>query len=321
MSRIYFAHLLTVALFVGLMSDVLATEPIGQPVELGKVTWLRDFDAGLERSKAEDKPIFLLFQEVPGCGTCQRYGQDVLSHPLIVDAIETLFVPVAIFNNKGGADRKVLEYYKEPAWNNPVLRIVGAGKQDVVPRVAGNYSVQAVVQAMYLALVNTYQDIPPYLELLNAELNPTEPVETTFVSMYCFWSGEQKIGKINGVLESQPGFMNGREVVKVKFDPAQTDRDAIVKASSADLVKQPTAFRVDGEPKYYLSKTNYRYVPMTQLQAARVNSAIGEGASPNKFLSPRQLALLNSIEKNPKAKWKSCINVTLMNAWKKLPTV
>lgn len=37
-----------------------------QPVELGKVKWLRDIDAAIESSKSEDKPIALLFQEVPG---------------------------------------------------------------------------------------------------------------------------------------------------------------------------------------------------------------------------------------------------------------
>lgn len=34
--------------------------------ELGKVAWIRDHDAGFAKAKAQDKPVFLLFQEVPG---------------------------------------------------------------------------------------------------------------------------------------------------------------------------------------------------------------------------------------------------------------
>ena len=36
------------------------------PVELGAVNWLRDLDTAVAISKRDDKPIALLFQEVPG---------------------------------------------------------------------------------------------------------------------------------------------------------------------------------------------------------------------------------------------------------------
>lgn len=316
--------------------------PATQPIELGDVQWMRDFDEGVKKAEQLDKPIFLLFQEVPGCGTCQRYGQEVLRHPLVVEAIETLFVPVAIYNNKGGADKKVLQHYGEPAWNNPVVRIVDANKYNIIPRVAGNYSVAAVVQGMVIALYQTQNEIPEYLKLLNAELNPQGNVETAFLSMYCFWTGEKKIAAIDGVVETQPGFMNGREVVKVKYDTRSVDftdlvssakeqqcasqvytetenqKKAAGKVLSANDIADAKAFRLDSEPKYYLSKTTYRFVPMTQLQAAKVNSAIGSGQSPDTFLSTAQLKVLQQIKNNPKGKWKSAINVPLMTAWKNI---
>ena len=37
-----------------------------QPVELGDVHWKRDLDDAVADSKKQDKPIALLFQEVPG---------------------------------------------------------------------------------------------------------------------------------------------------------------------------------------------------------------------------------------------------------------
>ena len=54
----------------------------------------------------------------------QKFWQRCIEPPLIAEAIETYFIPVAIYNNKGGHDAAVLQKYNEPAWNNPVFRIV-----------------------------------------------------------------------------------------------------------------------------------------------------------------------------------------------------
>ena len=37
-----------------------------EPVELGTVTWEREPDAAFARARASGRPVFLLFQEVPG---------------------------------------------------------------------------------------------------------------------------------------------------------------------------------------------------------------------------------------------------------------
>ena len=36
------------------------------PIEVGSVNWGRDFDAALSMSAESGKPVFVLFQEVPG---------------------------------------------------------------------------------------------------------------------------------------------------------------------------------------------------------------------------------------------------------------
>lgn len=36
------------------------------PVELGKVNWNRDYEATLAAAKESQKPVLILFQEVPG---------------------------------------------------------------------------------------------------------------------------------------------------------------------------------------------------------------------------------------------------------------
>ena len=109
-----------------LVITLFSTTMISQGLqELGTVDWLRSYDDALKQSKQEDKPVLILFQEVPGCATCRNYGDNVLSHPLLVDVIEHYFVPLAIFNNKGGEDRKILSKYNEPTWNNPVDGLIG----------------------------------------------------------------------------------------------------------------------------------------------------------------------------------------------------
>jgi len=311
-----------------------------QADELGTVDWIRDFEDGLAKAEKEAKPVFLLFQEVPGCATCRNYGHNVLSHPLIAEAIETLFVPVAIFNNRGGADARVLKFYGEPSWNNPVVRIVNSKRKDIVKRIGGNYSKLGVVAAMQEALRKNNLPIPKYLELLHEELAAEKSgTETATFSMYCFWTGEKKLGNLEGVIETQPGFMNSREVVEVEFDPKKISYETLLKKANksgcashvfvedSKQLKKTEAivgkssssekgdFRLDREPKFYLSKTVYQYVPMTQLQAARANSLVGNGALPNEVLSPRQVALIKAIQANKKVKLKSAINVDIQKAW------
>ena len=123
------------------------------PVELGHVHWLRSYPDALNQSKAERKPVLILFQEIPGCQTCKNYGTQVLAHPLIVEAIESEFVPLAIYNNKGGDDSEVLQLYNEPSWNNPVVRIVDQNGKDVVSRLNGNYSTAGLTSVMTQAII------------------------------------------------------------------------------------------------------------------------------------------------------------------------
>jgi hypothetical protein len=82
--------------------------------EVGKVAWGRDLSSALQASRRSGKPVFALFQEVPGCMGCKQFGRNVLSHPLIVQGIETEFTPLLIHNNSPGDDAEVLQRYGEP---------------------------------------------------------------------------------------------------------------------------------------------------------------------------------------------------------------
>lgn len=281
--------------------------------ELGKVKWLRNLDQAKKEAAQKKLPIFLLFQEVPGCATCRNFGNDVLSHPLIVEAIQTYFVPLAIYNNKGGHDAEVLNLYKEPAWNNPVFRFIDETGKDIQPRHSGQYSAASVVKAINTALTKTNRLIPGYLSLLETELNAH--TDELYLEMYCFWAGEKNIGSQPGVVYTEPGYSNGKEVVKVVFDQNLTSADKIVasarKSGNADAIHEKSGhkikagtdikslplknYSIDKDLHYYLKNSVYANLPLTPMQATKINSAIGSGTNPSIYLSPLQLKLLEEI--------------------------
>jgi len=76
----------------------------------------------------------------------------VLSNPELVKAIEGQFVPLAIQNNTGGTDAKILGKYGEPSWNNPVVRFIDATGKDIIERKGGVYHPSAVKARMQDAL-------------------------------------------------------------------------------------------------------------------------------------------------------------------------
>lgn len=290
------------------------------PEELGTVHWLRDLNAGQEEATKTGKPILILFQEVPGCSNCTKYGNTTLSHPLVVEAIESLFVPVCIFNNKGGKDGEALKRFNEPGWNNPVVRIVRNDYKDIVLRMPNFNSSLQLVNGMRRALALTGTAVPQYLELLEEEFAAREAgLETATFSMYCFWSGESTFGSLPGVLETEPGFQDGKEVVRVQFNPAivkKAELEAYTKPKGISACSRNEGFRTDREPKYYLSHSDYAFIPMTSLQACRANSLVGNKQLPDDLLSPRQLKLLQKVRESSKKGWKNMIGrKDLTKAW------
>ena len=118
------------------------------------------------------------------------FGEGALSDPKLVGLIQRAMVPVAIFNNIGGPDRRVLESFEEPAWNNPVVRIVDADLKPLAPRFNGPYTAEA-------------------LEKLLAATTPPTTAHMT-VSGACFWACEAALGQIEGVLYARVGFLTAR---------------------------------------------------------------------------------------------------------------
>jgi len=302
------------ALFFGLaVARVAGSAP--QADELGAVRWARSLDVALAESGSSGRPVFALFQEVPGCQTCVSFGEQVLSNPLLVEAIEDEFVPLAIYNNRAGADRAALERYGEPAWNNPVVRFLGSEGADLIPRRQGVWAPGQVAERMIAALEASARPVPSYLREAAYELRDRLPGRAV-VATHCYWEGEGCIGRLEGVVATRAVWLEGREAVEVTFDRERTDyakllrsvqqagcahavfaaregERAAAEAVFGDAVILSTAQprpAGDSDQKRHLRHSPLGDLALSELQAVRVNGALWARQDPAAWLTPRQRA-------------------------------
>ena len=177
---------------------------------------MRELNDALAASAETGRPVFALFQEVPGCAGCKQFGKEVLSDPFVVEAIEREFIPLLIHNNTGGRDAEVLRAYGEPAWNYQVVRFLDAGGDDIIERRDRVWETGPLLARMVATLEVAGRDIPDYLRLL--EQQHSEYLGEAFLAQPCFWVGEMEIGQIEGVVVTEAGFMHGHEVTRVLYD-------------------------------------------------------------------------------------------------------
>lgn len=126
-----------------------------------------------------------------------------------------------------------------------------------------------------------------------------------------------------GVRATRVGWLEGQEVVEVRFDPARLPLAELVRqardagcaqrvwvagaaalAGARELLEEraqllpgePRAAKADDE-QYYLGRSPLRFLPLTPLQAQRLNSALGKAGTVEQVLSPGQVALGKRIER------------------------
>ena len=109
--------------------------------------------------------------------------------------------------------------------------------------------------------------------------------------MYCFWSGEKALGALDGVLSTQAGFSNQSEVVRVQYDSRLIQEEqltAYAKKNACSPLKSAPYKLASNDLHYYLQHTDYKYLPLTEVQKTKINSALGNQKATHLFLSPRQ---------------------------------
>ena len=245
----------------------------------------------------------------------------MLAHPLIVEAIEDNFVPVAIYNNVGGADQQILKRFEEPAWNYQVMRFMDSNAVDIVARRDKVWTVPATAARIVEALKAAEKPIPGYLsDVLLPETNPKR--KTAVLAMHCFWVGEARLGMLDGVLTTEAGFYDRHEVVKVCYDPSQITLQKLIGEAEKMECADGVYLRSEGDRKAAadvarhsvnsFDAANYRTAPpsdqkrqlrgkaayarliLTPMQWTKLNSVVGHGRLDEleKWLTPRQLKLV-----------------------------
>ena len=158
-------RMLAMIMLLAFSATAYGGQATDQPIEAGDVRWGRDFEAALKNSAKSGKPVLVLFQEIPGCSGVRKFGQEVLTNPVLVQAMENEFIPILVYNNRpGGKDRQILERYQEPAWNYQVIRFLNGQGEDVIPRKDRVWTASEVAQRMIEALTAVHRPVPEYLK-------------------------------------------------------------------------------------------------------------------------------------------------------------
>jgi len=287
-------------------------------VEVGRVDWMRDHDKALKISKDTGKPVFVLFQEVPGCIGCQDFGKTVLSNQALVTSIEEEFVPLLVYNNKF-SDKALLKRYGEPSWNYQVIRFLNGEGKDIIPRKDKVWTLQPLAKRMSDVLVKLERPVSENLGLMAAgkQVSLPELKEAAF-AMFCFWTGEMRFGGLDGVKTTEAGWLDRHEVTRVTYDPSIISTEALVKkAKSFDCARKvflPTedlaayknkeglqfgelddSYRIarKSDQKRQIQGTPFASLDLNSEQATKVNAwARVNQSKALSFLSKEQLAQL-----------------------------
>ncbi len=234
--------------------------------------------------------------------------------------MQSEFVPVAVYNNRGGADAAALQRYGEPAWNNPVMRFFAPDGAELLERRDGIWDSAGIAARLVAALERAGEPVPGYLAVAAQEVQAWQAERATF-AMHCFWQGEAALGGLDGVVATRVGWLDGLEVVEVHylsarlryeelleraigFDCAQrvfAHTDAQLEVARKRVGKR--AVRTDdvardaktSDRKWHLQRSALRWLPLTPTQAARLNADLASGGDTSRWLSPRQSQLAQRI--------------------------
>jgi len=141
-------------------------------------------------------------------------------------------------------------------------------------------------------------------------------------AMYCFWTGEAKLGSLDGVINTEAGFYDGKEVVVVKFNDKQIELIDVVRAAEKFDCAHAVYLATKEEQEQIMAMTRlknvsvfsfesgYRRAPLsdqkkqiaanprlkglnlTPMQWTKLNATVVSKAPISKWLSPRQMAKL-----------------------------
>ncbi len=247
------------------------------PADHAAICWSHNVSQARHLSRESGKPIFWI-DEV----SARALLRGPLAHPIVVDAANDLFTPLI---NCDGAPNAVAVGFTD-----------GDGRS-LSNNLTGDVAAPQLLARMIAALKAAHRDVPAYLQLVADEYNPASPQTATF-AVGCYWEGERQIGKLNGILATRTGTIGGDEVVQVRYDATRVDYASVLHQVGAmqcfrSIVAPGDANLRPGEVQQFTLAQfpEYCYLPLTPLQATKINTALAQGTDADLLLSPTQRAM------------------------------
>ncbi|MEO7723730.1 MAG: hypothetical protein ABIU29_03445 [Chthoniobacterales bacterium] len=148
--------------------------------------------------------------------------------------------------------------------------------------------------------------------------SPGKPIARVAFAQYCFWTGEMKLGQIEGVVRTEAGFFHGHEVTLVDYEAGRLSLEQLAEqAKRAGVTDRlhpgpgsgSSANSIGGVPVGVALDGSYRAAPTSdqkkQMQGtafARLDLTPEEATKVNAFVRSEPLKALESLAPAKRAK-------------------
>jgi hypothetical protein len=313
------------------------------------------FHNALKESSTTCRPVLLVQAEIPGDADA---GSEIFSHPLIVEAADSLFTTV--FNKDENYSCSASRSASGKSRRTRVGFFDDSGNEIIQSLCADMLTRAGIAEAMIATLESCQQPVPKYLRLLYDEERGRIKPGPVGLPVPCYHRavfgmddstlGEVEFAGLEGVISTRAGFLTGQKIVEVIYDAGrlsfssvihyalkrkvgdiiyhQTNDERIAALMEIQRVKESSkvieflgTIQLDKDPKRALRKSPLRFVPLTYLQATRANRL----AHLNRFdeamhlLSPRQgLIFMQARKATAQKSFKDVVDVPILPAWMSL---
>lgn len=233
--------LVTITIVASLMAangDAIKPSP-----EAPTMPWLDDLDLALSQSKASGRPVLALLHHAPDCTSCESMQHELSSHPLLAEAAADEFVPLRLNPNDS----------QRLATSGPHLIFLNAAGKSLLPSTSDRIALQ-----MKRALHAANRPVPRYLQALAIERDVSKHKRSAF-AMFCYWVGEYELGKIEGVVSTEAGWLEGREVTLVNYHEDQLALPQLAQ-KAADVKCARKVFAPTEQERQMLTSSSTRLV-------------------------------------------------------------
>lgn len=213
--------------------------------ETATIPWLNDLDAALTQSKASGQPILALLHDAPDCADCRSIGHELTSQPLLAEAADDEFVPLRLNTHQS-------QHFTTPS--TPLRFLNTAGQPLLLPTSHPLSMAQQMAHALHAA----NRSVPRYLQVLAMEQDVSKHKRSAF-AMFCYWIGEYELGKIEGVISTEAGWLEGREVTLVNYHKDQLALPRLAQ-KAAEVKCAQKVFAPTQQERQLLSSSSNRLV-------------------------------------------------------------